>query len=82
MEDNELLPLDNLITEAEPPLPDIISPDDIESGAEQIENVTPSITIAEEGEGGEQEGEREEVEGEEVAGAKSTRGKSVDFREF
>ena len=53
MEDNELLPLDNLITEAEAPLPDIITPDDTESGAEQIVHVTPSIIIAEGGESGE-----------------------------
>ena len=65
MEDNELLPLDNVITElsnveAEAdtdvkedfPLPDIITPDDIEPGTEPAA-LTPTILIAEEGERGE-----------------------------
>ena len=69
MEDNELLPLDNLITElsnveAEAdtdvkedfPLPDIITPDDIDSGTgTELTALTPTILIAEEGGGGEME---------------------------
>ena len=60
MEDNELLPLDNVITELSTleaevdtdvkedfPLPDIITPDDTESGPDQAA-VTPTILIAEE----------------------------------